>query len=152
MCQTNNSIVIFPLLVHFYSRFLTLFCPVRVCVGAWRCNSGFSGGMTFEHAAWHMKTPWLLMWTFHDFSQPTLMFDLCTVKSGDDRQSALCQDICHAETINVLMWNNICKIISRTELYIKWFVMFYDMIRVTLTHADAMTTDTSLVITSVPPW
>jgi len=30
--------------------------------------------------------------------------------------------------------------------------MFYDMIRVTLTHADAMTTDTSLVITSVPPW
>lgn len=44
-----------------------------------------------------------------------------------------------------------CKIISRTELYIKWFVMFYDMIRVTLTHADAMTTDTSLVITSVRP-
>lgn len=96
MCQTNNWIVIFPLLVHFYSWFLTLFCPVRVCAGAWRRNSVSVAEWLLNMLCGKLKTPWLLMWTFN-FSQSTLMFDLCTVKSGDDRQSALCQDICHAE-------------------------------------------------------
>lgn len=39
ICQTNYSIVIFPLLVHFYTWFLTLVCPVRVYVGTWRGSS-----------------------------------------------------------------------------------------------------------------
>lgn len=68
MCQTNYSIVIFPLLVHFYTRFLTLVCPVWVYVGTWRCN--LRGGMTFEHAVWQKKTPWLSMWTSLIFHSP----------------------------------------------------------------------------------
>lgn len=67
---------------------------------------------------------------------------LCTVKSGDGRHCIVSRYM-PCWNINVLMWNNICKIIPKTET---WFVMFYDMIWVILIPADAMTTDTFLVI------
>lgn len=147
ICQTKYSIVIFPLLVHFYTWFLTLVCSVWVYVGTWCCN--LRGGMTFEHAVWQKKTPWLSMWTFSQ-----IHFDVWLVYCKVRWWQTFCivSRYMPCWNVNVLMWNNICKIISRTELYIKWFVMFYDMIRVTLIHADVMTTDTSLVITSVRPW
>lgn len=91
-----NSTVIFPLLVHFYSWFLPLVFPLRVYVGTWRLirflwrNDFWTGCVVKENSLVANVN------LFH-FSQSTLMFDLCTVKSGDDRHSALCQDICHAE-------------------------------------------------------
>ncbi len=63
-----------------------------VC-GQLALNSFFCGGMTFEQK----ENSLVANVNLFNFSQSTLMFDLCTVKSGDDRHSALCHDICHAE-------------------------------------------------------